>query len=85
MTLTGILVMLSCLLTFSDEILLRLVDRLVVGARANDASAQKADIDTKAYNRYLRGYEQRALTNADRAGQSASVDFDWLQQGGTDV
>jgi hypothetical protein len=81
----GILVMLSCLLTFGDEILLRLVDRLIVGARANDASARKADVDTKAYNRYLRGYEQRALTNADRAGQSASVDFDWLQQGGTDV
>lgn len=80
-----ILLMLACLLTFGDEILLRLVDRLVVGARANDASAQKADIDTKAYNRYLKGYEQRAISNADRAGQSASVDFDWLQQGGIDA
>jgi hypothetical protein len=81
----GVILMLACLLTFGDEILLRLVDRLVVGSRANDASAQKAGIDTKAYNRYLKGYEQRAIANADRAGQSASVDFDWLQQGGADV
>lgn len=80
-----VILVLACLLTFGDEILLRLVDRLVVGARANDASAQKATIDTKAYNRYLKGYEQRAIANADRAGQSASVDFDWLQQGGSDV
>lgn len=80
-----ILLMLACLLTFGDEILLRLVDRLIVGARANDASARKAGIDTKAYDRYLKGYEQRALGQADRAGASASVDFDWLQQGGNDV
>lgn len=81
----GILVMLACLLTFGDEILLRLVDRLVVGARANDASAQKAGIDSRAYRRYLQGYERRAYANADRAGAAATVDFEWLQQGGTDV
>lgn len=80
-----ILLALACLLTFGDEILLRLVDRLMVGGRANDASAKKSDIDQKAYNRYLKGYEQRAIANADRAGQSATVDFDWLQQGGRDV
>jgi hypothetical protein len=81
----GVILMLACLLTFGDEILLRLVDRLVVGSRANDASAQKAGIDTRAYHRYLKGYEARAMQNADRAGQSATVDFEWLQQGGTDV
>ncbi len=80
-----ILLALSALLTFGDEILLRLVDRLVVGSRANDASAQKADIDTRAYNRYLKGYQERAIAQAERAGQSASVDFDWLKQGGTDA
>jgi hypothetical protein len=78
----GVILMLACLLTFGDEILLRLVDRLVVGARANDAAAQKAGIDTAAYTRYLKGYRQRAMAQADRAGQSASVDFDWLQQSG---
>jgi len=80
-----VLLALASLLTFGDEILLRLVDRIVVGSRANDASAQKADIDTKAYNRYLKGYEQRAIANADRAGQSATVDFDWLQQNNHNV
>jgi len=80
-----VLLVLASLLTFGDEILLRLVDRIVVGSRANDASAQKADIDTKAYNRYLKGYEQRAIANADRAGQSATVDFDWLQQNNHNV
>ena len=80
----GVILMLSALLTFGDEILLRLVDRLTVGARANDASADKSNIDTRAYHRYLKGYEQRASSQADRAGQSATVDFDWLQQGGID-
>jgi len=80
-----VLLVLASLLTFGDEILLRLVDRIVVGSRANDASAQKANIDTKAYNRYLKGYEQRAIANADRAGQSATVDFDWLQQNNQNV
>jgi hypothetical protein len=79
-----LLLMLACLLTFGDEILLRLADRLVVGSRANDASARKAGIDTKAYNRYLKGYEQRAIAQADRAGASATVDFEWLGQGGVD-
>ena len=81
----GLLLMLAAMLTFGDEVLLRLVDRLDIGSRANDASAQKASIDTRAYHRYLKGYEQRAIAQADRAGQSATVDFDWLQQGGTDV
>lgn len=80
-----ILLALSALLTFGDEILLRLVDRLVVGSRANHASARKAEIDMKAYRRFLKGYEGRALDNADRAGQNASVDFDWLQEGGQDA
>ncbi|NEQ46998.1 MAG: hypothetical protein F6K00_27040 [Leptolyngbya sp. SIOISBB] len=80
-----VILMLAGLLTFGDEILLRLVDRLVVGSRANEASAKKAGIDTKAYNRYLHGYEQRAIAQADVAGQHASVDFEWLRQGGTDV
>lgn len=80
-----ILLALSALLTFGDEILLRLVDRLVVGSRANEASANKAEIDTTAYGRYLQGYRERALSQADRAGQSATVDFDWLRQGGGDA
>lgn len=80
-----ILLMLSALLTFGDEILLRLVDRLVVGSRANDASAAKAGIDIRAYRRYLAGYENRALDHADKAGQAATVDFEWLKQGGSDA
>jgi hypothetical protein len=85
LTMGMVILMLSALLTFGDEILLRLVDRLMVGARANQASSEKATIDTRAYQRYLKQYEERAIAQADRAGQSATVDFDWLQQGGTDV
>lgn len=76
--------MLSCLLTFGDEILLRLVDRLLVGSRANQASVEKSEVDLKAYRRYLKGYEQRALNQAQKAGESASIDFSWLEQGGNE-
>ena len=79
-----ILLALSALLTFGDEILLRLVDRLVVGGRANDAAAELASANMKAYNRYLKEYEAKAIASAERAGKSAAVDFDWLQQGGTE-
>ena len=81
---TLILLMLSALLTFGDEILLRLVDRLVVGGRANDAASRKAGIDTHAYGLYLTEYQQRASEQAIKAGKSATVDFEWLEQGGRD-
>jgi hypothetical protein len=80
-TMPLVLLLLSCLLTFGDEILLRLVDRLDVGARANRMAALKGSIDQKAYAEYLKGYHQRAMQTADRAGSRATVDFDWLNGG----
>lgn len=80
LTMPVVLLLLSCLLTFGDEILLRLVDRLDIGSKANAMAATKGDIDGRAYHRYLKGYEQRALTQADAAGANAAVDFDWLRQ-----
>ena len=77
-TMPLVLLLLSCLLTFGDEILLRLVDRLDVGARANRMAAIKGRIDQEAYAKYLQGYQQRALDHADKAGSRATVDFDWL-------
>jgi hypothetical protein len=77
-TMPLVLLLLSCLLTFGDEILLRLVDRLDVGARANRMAAIKGRIDQDAYAKYLQGYQQRALDHADKAGSRATVDFDWL-------
>jgi hypothetical protein len=80
-----ILLALSALLTFGDEILLRLVDRLVIGSRANDAAAELAGVNSAAYNRYLKEYRTSALSKAERAGKSAAVDFEWLEQGGADA
>ena len=70
---------LAALLTFGDEILLRLVDRLSIGGRANEASGSKADIDLAAYQKYLTVYRKRALAQAEEAGERSKVDFDWLE------
>ena len=77
-----VLLLLSCLLTFGDEILLRLVDRLDIGSKANEMAAKKTGIDRNAYNRYLKGYEQRAYSQADVAGERAEGDFGWLRAQG---
>lgn len=81
-TMPLVLLLLSCLLTFGDEILLRLVDRLDIGGKSNTMAARKSGIDQRAYGRYLKGYEQRAYAQADSAGSRATVDFGWLRQQG---
>lgn len=80
LTMALVLLLLSALLTFGDEILLRLVDRLDLGSKANAAAARKLAIDQDSYSRYLTGYKARALAQADAAGEQAQVDFDWLRQ-----
>lgn len=80
LTMPIVLLLLACLLTFGDEILLRLVDRLDIGSKANEMAARKTGIDRDAYARYLQGYRQRAYTQADAAGERATIDFDWLRQ-----
>ncbi|HSP31469.1 MAG TPA: hypothetical protein VLO13_05590 [Halomonas sp.] len=80
LTMALVLLLLSALLTFGDEILLRLVDRLDLGSKANAAAARKMTIDQDAYNRYLKGYKARALAQADVAGEHAAIDFDWLKE-----
>lgn len=79
-TMALVLLLLAALLTFGDEILLRLVDRLEIGSKANAAAARKLAIDSAAYDRYLSGYKSRALAQADVAGEQARVDFDWLKE-----
>jgi hypothetical protein len=85
LTMPVVLLLLSCLLTFGDEILLRLVDRLDIGSKGNEMSATKMTIDQKAYGRYLNGYADRAYAQADTAGARATVDFDWLKQSGNQL
>ena len=80
LTMAVVLLLLSALLTFGDEILLRLVDRLDLGSKANAAAARKVAIDQDAYNRYLKGYKTRALAQADAAGEHAAIDFDWMKE-----
>ena len=79
-----LLIGLSALLTFGDEILLRLVDRLSIGGRANEASGRKSEIDLRAYRQYLSIYEQRAISQAQEAGNRSKVDFEWLKTVGVD-
>jgi hypothetical protein len=79
-TMAIVLLLLSALLTFGDEILLRLVDRLDLGSKANAAAARKLAIDQAAYIRYLKGYEAKALAQADAAGEQSTIDFDWLRE-----
>jgi Na+-transporting methylmalonyl-CoA/oxaloacetate decarboxylase gamma subunit len=80
LTMAVVLLLLSALLTFGDEILLRLVDRLDLGSKANAAAARKVAIDQDAYNRYLKGYKASALAQADAAGEQAAIDFDWMKE-----
>ncbi|MGB5972700.1 MAG: hypothetical protein WBG38_05250 [Nodosilinea sp.] len=80
LTMAVVRLLLAALLTFGDEILLRLVDRLELGSKANAAAAHKLAIDQRAYDCYLRGYQARALAQAAAAGEHATVDFDWLRE-----
>jgi hypothetical protein len=79
LTMGLVVLLLSLLLTFGDEILLRLADRLAVGARANAAASRIASIQQRAYNEHLRQYEQTAL--ADAKGSAPQIDYEWLEGG----
>lgn len=78
-TMAVILLLLACLLTFGDEILLRLVDRLLFGSKANEVSAMKLAIDVEAYNRFLAGYKANAIAKADAAAEHAVINYEWLR------
>lgn len=78
-TMALVLLLLALLLTFGDEILLRLADRLVVGARANAAAAKIAAIQQRAYQEHLKQYEAWAMTDAQQ--QRPHVDYSWLKGG----
>ncbi|MBE9159729.1 hypothetical protein IQ265_23250 [Nodosilinea sp. LEGE 06152] len=75
-----VLLLLAALLTFGDEILLRLVDRLDIGGKGNSVAAQKLAIEEAAYYRYLRSYKTRALAQAETIGEHSPVTFDWLKE-----
>lgn len=79
-----ILLSLCCLVTFGDEMMLRLVDRLIVGGRANRVSERKSMIEFRAYQQFLKEYKTRALQQAKSAGKRSRVDFDWLEHGDDD-
>lgn len=79
-TMAVVLLLLASLLTFGDEILLRLVDRLDLGSKANAAAAQKLAIEEAAYHRYLKSYKTRALAQAESMGEQSPVTFDWLKE-----
>lgn len=78
-TMALVLLLLAALLTFGDEVLLRLVDRLELGSKSNAAAAHKLAIETAAYDRYLETYKTRALTQAEALGEGAAVEFDWMK------
>lgn len=79
-TMAIVMFVLALLLTFGDELLLRMAERLDQGAKANAAAARKMSIDQTAYNRYLVGYQTKALEQADIAGEHATIDFKWLKE-----
>lgn len=78
-TMALVLLLLAALLTFGDEVLLRLADRLELGGKANVAAAHKLAIETAAYDRYLKTYKTRALTQAEAMGERSPVEFDWMR------
>lgn len=79
-TMALMLLLLAALITFGDEILLRQVDRLDLGSKANTAAAHKLAIEEAAYNRYLKSYRTRALAQAETIGEQSPVTFDWLKE-----
>lgn len=80
LTMALVLLLLAALLTFGDEVLLRLVDRLELGSKANAAAAHKLAIETAAYERYLKAYKARALAQAEAMGEGSPVEFDWMKE-----
>lgn len=78
-TMAIIMFVLALLLTFGDELLLRKAERLDQASKANAAAARKLKIDQTAYSRYLKGYETKAIEQADAAGENAVVDHKWLK------
>lgn len=79
---TMAIVMFVCalLLTFGDELLLRKVERLDFGSKANAAAIRKYKIEQRAYGRFLNGYESTAIAQAETAGESAVVQHKWLKE-----
>lgn len=75
---------LGALLTFGDEILMRLVDRLAVGSRSNEISGRKSQIELAAAHRYLNSYQKRAFAMATESADRAALELSWLKQHGVD-
>ena len=70
---------LAVLLAFGDEILFRIRDRVAIGSQANQQLAKLRQIQLDAHNVTLRYYRQRAMQQAQAAGEKMSVNFDFLE------
>ena len=69
----------AVLLAFGDEILFRIRDRVAIGSQANQQLAKLRQIQLDAHNVTLRYYRQRAMQQAQAAGEKMSVNFDFLE------
>ena len=70
---------LAVLLAFGDEILLRIRDRIAIGAQVNQQLAKIRDINVTAHNIALKEYRARAMAQAKQAGQKMDVHFEWIE------
>jgi len=70
----------AVIVTFADEMFLRLTERLRIGSRANAISARYTYTEFKAYTKYLEEMEKNAVKDAKDKGAKAKVDYEWMDK-----
>lgn len=70
----------ALIVTFADEMFLRITERLRQGSRANAISSRYSNTEFKAYSEYLDSMEKNAVKDAKEKGEKATVDYDWMDK-----
>jgi hypothetical protein len=71
------MLMIGCavLLTFGDEILLRLYDRISIGSKKNAIAAKATAIEYKGLKTFLNAQETSVISRAEVAGSNSNMDL----------
>lgn len=73
-------IFLALMVTFGDEMFLRLTERLRLGSRANAIAARHTRNEFKAYTTYLEEMEKNLVQDAKVRGQHARLKWDWMDR-----
>lgn len=73
-------IFLAVIVTFGDEMFLRLTERLRLGSRSNAIAARHNKNEYKAYTTYLEEMEKNLVNDAKVRGQRARLNWDWMDR-----